>query len=146
MDLYSLNVQRARDHGLEKLNYLRKSYGLKPLESFEELVKDKDRMEKLKECYHGDINQVDPWVGVLNEESLPGGVVGELGGTIIGRIFRRLRDGDRLWYENAYPQNVVAEIKGTFFSEIIIRNTGIKELEQDIFHYLPESNKRKMSY
>lgn len=89
---------------------------------------------------------MDPWVGVLNEESLPGGVIGELGGTIIGRVFKRLRDGDRLWYEDAYPQNVVAEIKGTFFSEIIIRNTGIKELEEDIFHYLPESNKRKVSY
>lgn len=73
-------------------------------------------MKKLSEAYHGDINQVDPWVGILNEESLPGAIVGELGATIISKIFRGLRDGDRLWYENAYPENVVAEIKGTFFS------------------------------
>ena len=35
MDLYALNIQRARDHGIEKFNFLRVEYGLPPLKSFE---------------------------------------------------------------------------------------------------------------
>lgn len=34
MDLYALNLQRARDHGLEQFNYMRMSYGFPPLQSF----------------------------------------------------------------------------------------------------------------
>ena len=99
---------------------------MKPLKSFDELTKDKERAKKLHNFYHGDINSMDPWVGILNEDSLAGGIVGELGAEIIGRAFRKLRAADRLWYENAYPESVIAEIKGTFLSEIVIRNTGVK--------------------
>ena len=40
MDLYALNVQRARDHGIEKFNMLRMSYGLPSLTTFLELTGD----------------------------------------------------------------------------------------------------------
>ena len=42
LDLYSLNLQRARDHGINTLNEIRKEYGLKKLHSFDELTKNKD--------------------------------------------------------------------------------------------------------
>ena len=35
MDLYALNIQRARDHGIEKFNFIRQDYGLPVLNSFE---------------------------------------------------------------------------------------------------------------
>lgn len=41
---------------------------------------------------------------------MKGAVVGELGAQIIGRTFRELRDGDRFWYENIYPQPIIDEI------------------------------------
>ena len=56
---------------------------------------------------------------------MPGGVLGELGAKIVGETFRNLRDGDRFWYEGAYPHNIVNEIKSLSFSDIIRRNTGI---------------------
>lgn len=82
MDLYALNVQRARDHGLEKFNYLRVHYGFPEIKSFSELTGEVERAKKLEEFYH-DINNLDFWVGILNEKSLPGAIIGELGAHII---------------------------------------------------------------
>jgi hypothetical protein len=53
---------------------------------------------------------------------------GELGATIAGEQFKSIRDGDRFWYEYAYPSEVVAEIKKTTISDIILRNTEIKNM------------------
>ena len=66
---------------------------------------------------------------------MEGGVLGELGAEIVGQTFRNIRDGDRLWYENAYPPSVVAEIKRTTLSDIIMRNTKVKGLQRDFFHF-----------
>lgn len=48
---------------------------------------------------------------------------GELGATIAGIQFKAIRDGDRFWYEYAYPPEVVSEIKSTTITDIILRNT-----------------------
>ena len=115
MDLYALNVQRARDHGLEKYNAMRVHYGLRALKSFEELTGDTRRAKLLRDYYH-DINNVDPWVGILNEARLPGAILGELGAEIVGLNFARIRDGDRFWYEKQHPASILSEIRTTSFS------------------------------
>ena len=71
---------------------------------------------------------------IISEDPMDGGVLGELGSLIVGQTFRNLRDGDRFWYESAYPRVVVDEIKRTTFSDIIERNTGITGLPRDMFH------------
>ena len=97
MDLYALNVQRARDNGLEKFNYMRMAYGFPALKSFTELTGEAERA-KLLEDFYKDVNQVDPWVGILNEKSVEDGVLGEVGGKIVAHNFNMLRNGDRFWY------------------------------------------------
>ena len=52
----------------------------------------------LDELYKGDINSIDVWVGGLLETRKSG--PGELFATIIEDQFRRIRDGDRFWFEN----------------------------------------------
>ena len=55
-------------------------------------------------CTHiRNIDDIDLFAGGLSEPSVRGGIVGETFGTSIARQFRRLRSGDRFWYENNVP-------------------------------------------
>lgn len=88
----------------------------------------------MRAAYFNRINDVELFPGIIAEDPVEGGVLGELGATIVGQTFRNLRDADRLWYESAYPPSVVNEIKQTTFSDIIARNNGVDSLSRDIFH------------
>jgi hypothetical protein len=72
-----------------------------------------------------DLRAVDLYVGVLGEKDIKGSVVGEIAMTLIARQFKNIRNGDRLWYENAYPEEIIRQIKCTSFSDLIKRNIGI---------------------
>ena len=59
------------------------------------------------EQFYKNINEVDPWVGIVNEHSVPGGILGETGAKIVGINFNRLRNGDRFWYEKSLPADIL---------------------------------------
>lgn len=105
LDLFSLNIQRARDHGLASYNDCRVYYGLSRVNTFEEINPDPEIARRLRLAYQTPDN-VELFVGIIAEVPVSGGVVGELGAIIIGQAFRNLRDGDRYWYEYAYPPSV----------------------------------------
>ena len=75
------------------------------------------------------------WVGIISEPSINGAVVGELGAAIIGTTFSNVRNGDKYWYEKAYPEEIVREIKRTSFGEIIRRNSedGGRNIPDNVF-------------
>ena len=131
-DLVSLNIQRGRDHGLPDFNSVRESYGLDPLDSFADLTSDMDLVGKLTTLY-GTIDYLDLWVGGLIEAPYAGGLVGETFFTIIADQFTRLRDGDRFWYEERFDDDLLDIIHDTSLSDIIMRNTDIEYLQDDIF-------------
>lgn len=66
---------------------------------------------------------------------MEGSILGETGIAIVGNQLRKLRDADRFWYERVLPANVIKEIKATKLGEVIMRNTAIAELQEDVFHY-----------
>jgi hypothetical protein len=100
-DLVSFNIQRGRDHGLPDYNSVRRAYGLTPRRSFLEICpSDTALAAALDEAYAGDIDNVDTFIAGLAEDHVPGSEVGELFAVIIADQFRRLRDGDRYWFEN----------------------------------------------
>ena len=105
LDLYSLNIQRGRDHGLPGYNEARRAYGLRPIHNFEEIVPEekKELASKLQSLY-GSPEYMDLWVGVLSERSYGDGILGELGCKMTAEAFKKLRDGDRFWYEHTYPR------------------------------------------
>lgn len=136
-DLAALNIQRGRDHGLPDYNTVRIAYGLPPATSFADISSDPQVQEALELAY-GDLRYVDLWAAGLAEDPLPGAMLGETFHTILVDQFRRLRDGDRYWFEHdpffLANQNLLEEIRGTTLADIIRRNTAIAdELPDSVF-------------
>jgi peroxidase len=83
---------------------------------------------------YGDVDSIDPWVGMLSEDHYQDAGVGETIFFILSNQFAALRDGDRFWYQNdptlaAY----LPEIEATSLADIIMRNTGIQNITGNVF-------------
>lgn len=46
------------------------------------------------------VQDIDPFIGMVTEEPIPGAAVGRTAGCIIARQFYAFKYGDRFWYEN----------------------------------------------
>ena len=136
-DLAALNIQRGRDHGLPDYNSVRMAYSLQPATTFADVCPDPVARQELERAY-GELRYLDLWTGGLAEDHLPGAMLGETFHTIITDQFRRLRDGDRYWFENdpyflANP-TLLAEVRATTLADVIRRNTPIRdEIPDNVF-------------
>lgn len=131
LDLASLNIQRGRDHGLPDYNSARESYGLDPITEFSDITSDIQLQQVLSDLY-GDVNKIDVFVGGLIEDPHLDSMLGELFHTIVLDQFTRTRDGDRFWYENQLDEDMIELINDTSLSDIIVRNTDIQYLQEDV--------------
>ncbi|XP_071481844.1 peroxidasin homolog pxn-1-like [Diadema antillarum] len=114
LDLLAINIQRAREHGLQPYAVYRELCSPnETITSWEDLAKlfsDKSVFDKLIKIYGKDgFRDVDPFVGFMSEEHVPGGRVGHTLACLIGEQFRRFRLGDRFWYETASPAGFTEE-------------------------------------
>ncbi len=132
LDLAALNIQRGRDHGLADYNSTRIAYGLTAVGTFADITSDVELQLKLESLY-GNINNIDLWVGLLAEDHSKGSSVGELTHAIIADQFERLRDGDRLWYENVFRGQELRQLQSTSLSDLIERNTSVTGLQDNVF-------------
>jgi hypothetical protein len=134
LDLAALNIQRGRDHGIPDYNSLRAAYGLPKVTSFAQITSDPALQASLKATY-GNVNNIDPWVGGLAENHLPGASVGPLFARIIADQFNRLRTGDRFWFENTFSGATLNALEHTRLSDIIKRNTSVTNLQPNVFYF-----------
>ncbi len=132
LDLASLNIQRGRDHGLADYNQTRASVGLPRVTSFAQITSDATVQENLKQTY-GTVDEIDLWVGVLAEDHLPGSSVGPLAQRMLVEQFTRLRDGDRMWFQNIFSGPQLQKIEATSLSDVIQRNTALTTLQSNAF-------------
>ena len=139
LDLASINIFRGRDRGLADYNTLRDDFQLPPINSFDDITDSQNDIRILEELY-GDVNNIDAWVGMLSEKHIDdNSVFGELVMRIVKEQFRRLREGDRFYFENdeALTQAEKFEIKNTTLHDIIMRNTSISLMQPDVFRAMP---------
>jgi peroxidase len=135
IDLAAINIQRGRDLGLPHLNEMREALHLVPYHAFAEITDDAGTVAALEQAF-GSVDLVDLWTGGLAESVMPGGFVGETFGVIIADQFARLRDGDRLWWENqGFDAATEDAIRHTTLSDLILRNTDTQYLQDDVFTY-----------
>ena len=145
LDLAALNIQRGRDVGLPNYLQLLKSrqWGGIPT-NFSGITSDPALAQALSEIYAGNINNVDVWVGMLAEDHIAGASVGGSLKREIEEQFRRLRDGDRLFYRaNAaglYTGGVlnpeiaaIIDLDNWRLSDLLAANTSITSFQQNVF-------------
>jgi len=139
LDLATLNIVRGRDHGLPDYNTVRTLLGLTPLTSFDEITSDTQLAQDLEGLY-GSIADVDTWVGVLAEDHLPGTTAGETLTAGLLLQFTNLRDGDRFFFEfdDELSDAEKSLLRSTTLADVIMRNTGITNLQSNVFVAVPE--------
>ncbi|MFT5078135.1 MAG: peroxidase [Planctomycetota bacterium] len=138
IDLLSINIARARERGVSDYNTIRQEIGLSAITSLTELTSDPELQSKLATVYT-DVNDIDPWIGFMSEDHLDKAIIGEGLNALFVMQFGALRDGDRYYYENdpAFTEDEIEEIKNTKLSEILLRNTDIEVLQEDVFTAVP---------
>lgn len=135
LDLVAMNIERSRERGIADFNTIREDFGLSPYTDFSEINQDTTLTNDLQSAYVN-VSSIDPWIGMVSEEPFGNSIAGETMTTIIAEQFRRLRDGDRFYYENdpAFSPLEISQLKSTRLSSIILRNTNIERIQQDVFH------------
>lgn len=132
-DLAALNIQRGRDLGFGSLNDVREDLGLARYSSMAQLTSDAATAAALTAAY-GSVDLVELWIGGLAERPVNGGLLGETMATIVGDQFEALRAGDPLWWQNqGFDKKVSAAIQNTSLSDIIVRNTDTKVMQENAF-------------
>ena len=134
LDLAAININRGRERGIPDFNTVRSDFGLTPYTSFLDLTDNADEAALMQNVY-GDINEVDAWVGMLAEKHMAGALFGETIMKIMEQQFFALREGDRFYFENdvLLSQAEKDEIKNTTLHEIIMRNTNILLMQENVF-------------
>uniref|UniRef100_A0A4W6GA16 Eosinophil peroxidase n=1 Tax=Lates calcarifer TaxID=8187 RepID=A0A4W6GA16_LATCA len=144
LDLAALNLQRGRDHGLPGYNKWRKFCGLSQPKNLAELAKvmnNTDLAKKLLDLY-GTPDNIDVWLGGVAEPFVRGGRVGPLFACLIATQFEKIRQGDRLWWENdgVFTEAQRKSLRDTSLARIICDNTGITEVPERPFQYRPRGS------
>ncbi len=143
-DLASLNIQRGRDHGIPSYNDMREAVGLDRVNTFSDITSDTEILNRLKQAY-GSVDDIDLWIGGLAEDPYRNSQLGKLFTKLLVIQFESLRDGDRFWFERTLSSEDIKEIKRTRLSDIVVRNTDIKEeeIQKNCFYYIKKGSHQK---
>lgn len=142
LDLAAININRGRERGLPDFNTVRENFGLAPHTDFQSICSDTIVSGILEELY-GDVNDIDPWVGMLAEDHMNSEILfGETIMAIMQQQFGDLRDGDRYYYEidPALTEEEKDLIRNTTMRDIIMRNTNIDILQDNVFEAMPHDS------
>ncbi|KAL1492796.1 hypothetical protein ABEB36_010982 [Hypothenemus hampei] len=126
LDLVSLNIQRGRDHGLAGYTSWKEFCGLGKSTSFNDLtfIMDPSSLNNIRAVYR-DVEDIDLYTGGLSEKPLKENLLGPTFTCLILDQFKRLKFGDRFWYENpkVFTLTQLNEIRKTSLAGIICSNS-----------------------
>ena len=141
LDLAAININRGRERGLSDFNTIRTDLGLAPYTDFSQVCSDQEVVTILAGLYDN-VNDIDPWVGMLIEDHMADALFGETVMAVMLQQFQVLRDGDRFYYENDPMLSVSEknEIANTTFRDIIMRNTNLTFMQSNVFEAMPHDS------
>lgn len=146
-DLAAFNLQRGRDHGLRSYNDYRELCGMRRVSNFDDLrgeISSDAVREKLRSVYEHPDN-IELFVGGIAEDTMEGARIGPTFICILADQFKRLRDGDRFWYENhdVFTPSQLAEIKKATLAKVVCDNGDrIEKIQPDVFLLIGSPDER----
>lgn len=134
LDLASININRGRERGLPDFNSIREEFGLPKYHVFAQINPDINVWARLMVLYRS-VNWIDPWVGFLSEKHANNSIFGETLIAVLKKQFSAVRDGDRFFYLNdpVLSDEEKTMIANTKFSSIVLRNTDISYIQDNVF-------------
>lgn len=139
-DLFAINIQRGRDHGLSGYNDYREFFGMQRARNFDELLEIPSAMrEHFKDVYNH-VDDIDIYAGGLAERPVEGGAVGATFAHMMGAQFRDLKFGDRFYFENGGCETIftpeqVNELRKVTLSSLICTCTDTNTVQKDPFRH-----------
>ena len=98
--------------------------------------------QELKQLY-GNVNNIDLWVGGLAEDHVAGSSLGPTFARIIGDQFERdARRRPLLVREHLLAAATLDGLENTTLADVIQRNTGLTNLQADVFFFNPSVSGR----
>ncbi|XP_065335195.1 chorion peroxidase-like [Cloeon dipterum] len=144
-DLASINIARAREHGVPSYTRFREYCGLPVPNTWVEFAQDMSHNVTALEYSNvfESVHDVDLWSAGICERPLPGSMVGPTFSCIIGKSFRQLRRADRFWYENpdhpgAFSPEQIRSIKQMTLARMLCDNSDKIETIQNFVLLLPD--------
>ena len=150
-NLIAINIQRSRDHGIRGYNDWRDFCGLKRKSTFDEYKKEisnKNLRDKLQFVYNSTDNHIDLFAAGLAETPTNGKLIGPTFQRIIGLQFKKLRDGDRFWFERSkvFTRHQRYEIREVTMAKVLcLTLKGIVSLQKDVFKVFNATSNRRVS-
>ncbi len=158
-DLISRDIWRARDDGIGTYNQVRVAFGLPAItdtditetdpvtgttfisHGFEQITSNVHVQYELETAYAttiaagGFAGDIDPFVGGMAEDHLPGSDMGPLFTAVLANQFSRLENGDQFFYlnESFTPAELGILQQGSTLGQIITTNTGVTNLQSNVF-------------
>ncbi|XP_063930997.1 peroxidasin isoform X2 [Zophobas morio] len=142
LDLAAMNIHRSRDHAIPGYIEFRKFCNMTQVDTFDDLkneITDRSVLGKLQKLY-GHPGNIDVFVGGILEDQVKGGRVGPLFRCLLIEQFKRLRNGDRFFYENpsVFKPEQLVQIKQYSLSRVLCDNgDNITRVTKNAF-VLPE--------
>ena len=129
-DLGSINIQRARDHGIPGYIQISTACGGPSASgtNFDGLT-DIPFAQRLRlNSTYRTVEDIDPFVGMLLERPIPGSELGRVATCLLLEQFNDTRHGDRFWYERddpctAFTMAQLTEIRKASLARVICDNS-----------------------
>ncbi|XP_046374742.1 peroxidasin homolog [Haliotis rufescens] len=147
LDLVALNIQRGRDHGLPPyIDFLVK--WTEDINNHDSII-ERPGAPLCSLGLYDSFNDVDLFLGGMDEPHLKDAMVGPTFGYILAKQFYNLRVGDRFWYETknrtlGFSDDQLAEIRKVSLARVMCENSGLRRIQVDVFK-LPRRKGNRMT-
>jgi len=136
-DLVSVDIKRGRDRGLAPYIEYVEACGLGTIKTWQDLqglIKDGRALTELKDLYK-DVRNIELYVGGHAEVLVAGGQVGPTFRCLMVDTMKKLRDGDRFWYENdEFTKWQMQELRKVSLQRVFCDNgDNLSELTENLF-------------